>query len=286
VPLRKIQDILQRLHGVHVSIGEMTQMMDHLAAKAAPVIETLYKEVRAGGVMHADETGWRENGQNGYIWTLSNPTTRLFHFDKHRSAQVALNLIGGDFRGTLVTDFYYAYNLIHSRHQRCWPHFKRDLDKLRAHPDADAALNSWVDQVIDTWHKGRAFRSFCLTKPKFGANLFDRRRKRKELETAIYALAEPYLDSKETAIQRTLAKRIAMFLKELFTFVEFPEVPDNNNAAERAIRPAVIARKVCGGTRSRKGSETKTALMSLMGTWKVRGLDPIIQCRNLLAIPP
>jgi len=286
VPLRKIQDILKRLHGVHVSIGEMTQMMDNLAAKAALFIETLYKEVRAGRVINADETGWRQNGQNGYLWAISNDRTRLFRFDEHRSAQVALSLIGSDFNGTLVTDFYYAYNPIPSRHQRCWPHFKRDLDKLRLHPNADAALNEWVDQVLNTWHRGREFQAFCLSKPKFGANIFDRRRRRKELEIAIYALAEPYIDANVDAIQHTLAKRIAMFLKELFTYVEFPEVPDNNNAAERAVRPAVIARKVCGGTRSEKGSQTKMTLMSLMGTWKLRGLDPIVQCRNLLALPP
>ena len=62
-----------------------------------------------------------------------------------------------------------------------------------------------------------------------------------------------------------------------------PEVPSDNNGAERALRPAVIARKVCGGTRSPKGSETKMTLMTLFGTWKVRGLDMMDACRKLLA---
>jgi transposase len=72
-------------------------------------------------------------------------------------------------------------------------------------------------------------------------------------------------------------------MNELFTFVEFPDVPDDNNAAERAIRPAVIIRKVCGGTPSEQITYVKAALMSLFATWCVRQEDPIEKCRAILA---
>jgi hypothetical protein len=83
--------------------------------------------------------------------------------------------------------------------------------------------------------------------------------------------------------QRILAERIGKFLPELFVFVECPEVPSENNAAERAIRPAVTARKISGGRRSAKGSETRMALMSLFGTWHLRGEDAMESCRRMLS---
>ena len=71
-------------------------------------------------------------------------------------------------------------------------------------------------------------------------------------------------------------------LGELFVFVEYPEVPADNNLAERSLRPAVTARKVSGGTRSDKGSETKMGLLSLMGTWTVQNRALLSACRELL----
>ena len=75
---------------------------------------------------------------------------------------------------------------------------------------------------------------------------------------------------------------LSAHLEELFMFVEYPDVPSENNGAERALRPCVIMRKVCGGTRSEKGSQTKMTLLSLFGTWHVRGLDMLDSCRQLL----
>jgi hypothetical protein len=100
------------------------------------------------------------------------------------------------------------------------------------------------------------------------------------LEEEIRRLAEPYVGSERP--QGVLAKRFMDHLCELFMFVEYPEVPSENNGAERALRPCVITRKVCGGTRSEKGSETKMTLMSLFGTWHIRGLDMLDSCRQLL----
>jgi hypothetical protein len=250
-------------------------------------LEAIKEEIRSSDCKHADETGWRENGQYRCLWSISTALSRWFHIDLHRTTEVAIKLLGSEVQGTLVTDFLYSYNGIAGRHQRCWPHFGRALDKLRLLHPSDVDLHKWIDGVFDIWKRAREYRAFCLSKPMFGTNIFDRKRKRAEFEKALYALAEPFLEADRTACpQVTLAKRIAMFLSELFTFVEFPEVPDDNNAAERAIRPAVIARKVCGGTRSESGSAVKAALMSLFGTWKAQGKDPIQECRALLISSP
>ena len=82
---------------------------------------------------------------------------------------------------------------------------------------------------------------------------------------------------------QTLCKRIECFLPELFVFVAIPGVPAHNNLAERSIRRLVIARKVSGGSRSPKGSQTRVGLASLFATWTARSLNPFQQCLAVLA---
>jgi hypothetical protein len=268
LPVRKIHQILKCMYNVHVSLGEITDLLALVAQKGQVKLEAIKEQIRSSSCLHADETGWKENGAYRCLWSLSTQVARWFHIDPSRSAKVAEQLIGREYAGTLATDFYCAYNSIPGRHQRCWAHFYRALEDLRQHPSATEGLHQWIDAVIALWRRARQYRQFCLTKPPFGASVFDRRRERGRLEAEIWALAEPFWEvDKAVAPQATLARRIGLFLSELFTFVEFPEVPDDNNAAERAIRPAVILRKICGGTRSAKGTKVKAALLSLFATW-------------------
>ena len=85
------------------------------------------------------------------------------------------------------------------------------------------------------------------------------------------------------SVVRRQAERIERFIGELLTFVQHPEVPSDNNAAERAIRPAVVARKISGGTRSEKGSKTSSVLRTLFETWAIQGRNTIDACRDMLA---
>lgn len=94
------------------------------------------------------------------------------------------------------------------------------------------------------------------------------------------ALASPY--AKANLPQSVLCKRLLQFEGEMFTFVEHPQVPSENNFAERTIRPRVIARKISGGTRSEAGSLTMAILSSLFATWKLRGEEAFAACLNML----
>ena len=64
-----------------------------------------------------------------------------------------------------------------------------------------------------------------------------------------------------------------------------PDVPSDNNPAERSRRHLVISRKISGGTRSERGTESKMTLASIFGTWRARGLNPLAACRQLLTSP-
>ena len=104
------------------------------------------------------------------------------------------------------------------------------------------------------------------------------------MERRLLALCRPYLDD-PSAVQARLCRRIEKHVKELFVFMGQPEVPPDNNAAERSLRPLVISRKISGGTRSQQGTETKMTLASIFGSWRAQGLNPLTTCRQLLASP-
>ena len=104
------------------------------------------------------------------------------------------------------------------------------------------------------------------------------------MEKRLLALCRPCLDD-PLAVQGKLCRRIDKHLKELFVFVAQPEVPPDNNAAERSLRPLVISRKISGGTRSNQGTDAKMTLSSLFGTWRAQGQNPLTACRQLLTSP-
>ena len=113
---------------------------------------------------------------------------------------------------------------------------------------------------------------------------WQRRRAQLRLEGRLLALCRPFLND-PLAVQAKLCRRIERFIRELFVFVAYPAVPADNNAAERSPRHLVTSRKISGGTRSQQGTSSKMALVSLFGSWRARGLNPLLQCRQLLISP-
>ena len=104
------------------------------------------------------------------------------------------------------------------------------------------------------------------------------------MEKRLLALYRPFLDD-PLAVQAKLCRRMENHIKELFVFVAQPEVPPDNNAAERSLRHLVVRRKISGGTRSNQGTDTKMTLASIFGTWRSQGLNPLTACRQLLTSP-
>lgn len=271
MPKRVICKVLKSLYDVDIGYGEIDKILSSVARRCKGEEGKILSAIRENRWLHSDETGWRQNGKNGYIWSLSIPGLRFFAWNRSRSSQVAKGLIGEAYEGVVVSDFYCGYSPLLCRHQRCWVHFLRELRKLKEdYPD---------NQSVRTLAK-KIKRVYDAAKDAAGKDAKDRIKLRREFEVKLLSLATPYL--KTDTPQRILAQRIERFVSEMFVFVEDPEIPSENNAAERAVRPAVISRKVCGGTRSESGTETKMTLMSLFGTWAARGLDGIESCRSLL----
>jgi transposase len=272
LPIAGIQWYLQAVHDLALRVGAIVAALHTVAAHAAAVVAGIRESIRASPVLHGDETGWRENGHNGYLWTFSTATQCAFVRGGRDRALLAGEL-GEEYAGVLVSDFYAVYA---GRHQYCWAHLLRDVDELvRQHP-ADGTVRGWADGVHALYQRATA------GPPNPDPAV--RRRARQAYEAELGALCAPYLEAGEVP-QRVLCERITKHLAELFVFVEDPAVPATNNAAERSLRHLVTARKLSGGTRSPAGTATKMTLATLFGTWRLQRLNPLTECRALLASP-
>ena len=274
LPFRTIQWYLGAVHGLHLSLGAIVDATQRVARQAQAVMADIVERIRGSPVVHADETGWREGGHNGYVWTFSTPTQRYF-LRRGRGKAVVDEVLGEEFAGVLVSDFYAAYHHYDGPKQRCWAHLLRDIHDVRAlYPD-DAPLVQWADAVHQLYRQAKA-----CTHPQ------QKRRRAAQLamERQLLTICQPFSDD-SSAVQAKLCRRIERHIKELFVFVAEPEVPPDNNAAERSLRHLVVSRKVSGGTRSERGSNSKMTLASLFGTWRAQGLNPLDACRQLLTSP-
>ena len=270
------------MHQLKLSVGAIVEAIHSVAQQAQPSVAGTLERIRGSPVVHADETGWRQDGVNGYVWTFSTPTERYF-LRRGRSKGVVDEVLGESFSGVLVSDFYAAYNHYAGLKQRCWAHLLRDIHELEALYPQDAGLARWATAVRRLYAKAKAWAAHL-----YGQDAGARPATRGQL----LSLCRPFSDD-ALAPQAKLCRRIERFIKslprtrygELFVFVSHPDVPPENNAAERSLRHLVIARKISGGTRSDQGTDSKMALASLFGSWRAKGLDPLLECRTLLISP-
>lgn len=275
LPIGAIQWYLHAVHGLHLSVGAIVRALHTVAAHAAPVVAQLWEAIRASPVLHADETGWREDGVNGYIWTFSTATERVF-VRGSRERTILEAAVGDAYAGVLVSDFYAAYTTYAGRHQYCWAHLLRDVDELVAQHRDHAGVRGWADAIHALYQRAIA----VAASPEQAV----RRQGRQQCEAELKALCAPFCGNPD-APQRVLGARILTHLHALLVFVEDPAVPPTNNAAERSLRHLVTSRKISGGTRSPVGTATKMTLATLFGTWRLHELDPLAACRALLANP-
>ncbi len=130
LPWRTIQWYLKTVHQLNLSLGAIVGAVHQVAQKAQPTVTEIRDRIRASPVVHADETGWREDGVNGYVWTFSTPTERYF-LRRGRNKEEVDEALGDSFDGVLVSDFYAAYHHYPGLKQRCWVHLLRDIHDLK-----------------------------------------------------------------------------------------------------------------------------------------------------------
>jgi transposase len=280
LPLVQVQWLLDRLWGLHLSIGTLSGLLAEVARAGRAAYDGLLDEARASPAVNIDETSWRESGRNGSVWTVSTPTVRFFHFTHSRAGAVAARLLGADGTAAVVSDFYPGYDRLDRPQQRCWAHLLRDVPALCDDHPTDHTLARWAAAVQKVFAMAVAWEARATAD---GMRPICRERVADRFAAALVAICR---GQPAGSPQATLCARIERYRTDLFTFVADPAVPPTNNGAERSLRPLVIARKISGGTRSKLGSTTRMVLHSLVGTWDLRGLDPIAEFLRLLTTPP
>ncbi|MCC7353647.1 MAG: transposase [Anaerolineae bacterium] len=271
---------METLHRLRLSVGEIVALAHGVRRQLQGEAGKLVAQVRGEPVVHQDETGWREDGQNGFVWvtaTAGAEVVRYSEYSASRSHHVAKGLLGADFRGVLVSDFYAAYqvkpwlgNLIPGRHQRCWAHLLRDLHQLKEEQPYGLTCRSGLRPCANPTTRLRPGSLPRLHPPQRNAS------KPTSAGSNAFDAAHPCW---------ALAKRLLRHQEELFQFVLVPGLPadsipggEDNNLAERSLRPLVVIRKISGGTRSPQGTKTRLTLASLLGTWAAPHLNPFLQC--------
>lgn len=279
-PIATIKKYLEMIHGLSLSEGELIKLLHKTADRGKPSYSRILKNIRGSPSVHADETGGRENGRNGYWWSFNTDKVHFMLYRKTRGKTVVEEILDDNFQGVLSSDFYAAYNTYSGFHQRCWVHYLRDIHTLKEQYPDDKNLLHWAKQVELLYQEAKAYQGPNSSLPP-GIKQEERITKQGEFEDKLRTLCLPWI--KTDALMSTLAARAISFLPEMFVFIRFEGISSDNNAAERVLRHTVISRKISGGTRSAKGSMTKAILSSLFGTWKLQDKNPFTQCQLLLA---
>jgi hypothetical protein len=241
--------------------------------RGRPLYEDLRQKIRSLPVVHGDETSWRHNGSNHWVWYAGDDDLAYFQFDAHRSGKAAQSILGQNFAGTLVSDAYAAYNAVKPKDwQSCLSHIKtraKELGKELALLDAKASdpkaprfcqeIQGWVHQVCQAHRQ--------LSKGPWRAKAA--RKKERALGRQLQKLCAGALSyGPAEAFRKRL---MGPEQKHLLTCLRRAGVPPTNNQAERSLRPVVIMRKVIQCTRSIKGLENHSVLRSLFETSRRQG---------------
>jgi hypothetical protein len=179
VPMKEIRHLLQEGWGLHVSDGEVVALLDGVAQAGQQELERLLAQARGASVVCADETGWRQDGQNGWLWTFATPTLRYFQYRDTRSGSVPEEVLGADFGGIVSCDCYVGYNRLLAEKQRCWAHLLRDLHELKEQQADQPEVLVWVEAIQGLYQEANA--TAAGTPPQ-------RRRTRRQFEVRLDAL--------------------------------------------------------------------------------------------------
>jgi len=252
---------------IRLTAGGLSDQWRRLAEILEDWYETIRQEALRSAVLHADETSWRVTGKTHWLWCFATANLTYFMIDKCRGSPALMKFFTQEFSGTLVTDFWGAYNKVCcARRQLCLVHLLRDFLTVEQYKRPGPHWAEFAKKAKRLIHD-----AIRLGKRNdVAAEEFASRRVRLDMR-----LQELIDASWEDSQAKRLIKRLRRHQNQLFTFLDQPDVPFDNNHGERSIRPAVIMRKNSYCNRSDRGARTQAVLMSVYRTLKQRNHDPV-----------
>ena len=267
IPIGRICEQLE------IGTGSLLGIFHRLATLFKQVPQKLIEEYRASWVKHADETGWRRDGKNGYAWLFATVNISIFQFQETRSAKVAKAVFGDDpLPGFLLVDRYAGYNKAPCAIQYCYAHLLRAVKDLEKEFSDSSEIKAFVGVIAPLLALAMNLRSQPISDDEFYAQA---RQVKSEIVAAVTRPA-----------QHLGIRRIQDIFQEnerrMYHWASDRRVPADNNLAERDLRPTVVARKVSFGSQSDAGAHTRGVLMTVLCTLKKRGVDVTAHLKGVL----
>ena len=275
ISLGKTADLMHELFGLKVSRAGTLGHVLWAGRLFDPIVKRLFDLLKSEPVIHADETGWRINGKNVWVWCFCNPRLALFLVDKHRSAAVVKEALGDSLEGVLVTDFYAAYHAIDCHKQKCLVHLLRELHTLRddaSNTSRAEYLQPLMTLLQDAIAPGKS-RSTLATAEYESA--------RQSLERRLDTLIDTRPADKDC---HRINNRLVKHRFDLFRFLTVEGVPADNNPGERDIRSVAAARSDGGVNRSEAGASAFASIKSIVRTCQKQGLSLLNYGLSLLGL--
>lgn len=240
--MRRACQVLRALGGLSLTPGGLTQALHRVARKSKGLVLELAAGLRCQPAVYADETSWWEGGEPRWLWTFTTPERTLYRVKESRGRDVVLENLGAHFAGVLVSDCLASYEDLPYIMHKCYGHHLKAIAQARDRKPEDQ--RAYFHELIQFLRS-----AMMLDKERLNLPPPEVVRIRQHLDQRADTLLLPSrLDPEEERIANRLRKR----RQWLFTFLDRPGVEATNNRAERALRPAVIARKLSCGTRPTK----------------------------------
>ena len=280
---RQVCQLMKSLFGVSLSRGGVGRLRQELKDALDPITQEAQQYVQAQPVLHRDETSFSQGNRDGnnptraqgWLWVLVTPWVSYFEVALSRSQATAQTLIGDEFEGILVSDRYGAYNWksVHER-QACWAHLKRDFTAMAQRSGVSQGIGEALlrrqRRLFRWWHH---YRDGSLSPPVL-VQCVERLRQgfKQELEQAA---GLPIDRQEKTPLAKTVrtCRQLLKAEPSFWTFVHHHAVEPTNNAAERALRPAVIWRRTSFGAQSRKGSQFVAQMLTVSTSLRAQQRD-------------
>ena len=258
---REVTEISEDVLGMPISVGSVQECCERTSeAVAAPVTE-VEGVVRQASIAHADETGWKQAGKRFWLWVVVTVHATVFKLADSRGSKVIQEMLGTAFHGILVTDRYSAYRTLTGIvRQLCWAHLKRDFQGLVDGGGAAQPIGEWAlreyQRLFSLWH---AYRNGEISWENLQASL-------PPVKARFKRLLQLGLERLEKGKGLGLCKNLLKDWPSLWTFTNIRGVEPTNNTSERALRAAVLWRRMCQGTRSALGSLFVQRMLTVAAT--------------------
>jgi transposase len=271
--------VVESIFGIPMSQGSLAKLHQWFCEALQPAYEQWWTWIQQPGVRCVDETSYRLNGVNHWIWIATAPECCVLFFAPSRSSAEVKTLLGEDFAGILSSDCWSAYGPQSAvAKQKCWAHLQRELKALTTSRFPEN--REFAHRVFPIIHTARqAHRDYHQGQ----LSLAELQALRPIVEAELADVLEHPHQGRWAADSQALSNRFRRHWSDWFTFLTSPAVSPDNNEAERGLRPVVIHRKVTGGARSDWGAQLVAMMFSCLESMRRQGKNAVDHLFELIA---